>query len=158
MGKAVVAFGAAAIGLVLAPNAADAQSPADSLQQLGLLGRWSRDCTEAAAGTNPHAFFERVQGGTGAQYRVDFGTAGSYRRSIETIRALSANTLGLRFKALPGATAPGAGDIVILREANRYRALSSVGGDGKALVREGKIVSSGSESPWNNRCLDAEER
>jgi len=153
MGQAIASI--IAFGLALsAAGAAHAQPSADTLEQLGLLGRWSRDCETAATGTNPHVIFERVQGGTGAQYRMDFGTAGSVRRSIDRVRALSANTVGMRVTNLPGAAQPMSADIVIQREPNRYRALSSIGSDGKVHVRDGVVVANGAAIPWSQRCPD----
>jgi hypothetical protein len=157
MRRMIAAIGAATMGLGLAlPMAgpAHAQSAADTLAQFGMLGRWSRDCGTPPMGINPYVVFERVQGGTGAQYRWDSGTGGSIRRSIDNVRALSANTIAMRVTTLPGAPEPMSANLVLLREPNRYRTISSVGGDGKVHIRDGKVASNGSESPWNDRCPD----
>ena len=42
--------------LAAAPNA---QSPANMLTELGMLGRWARDCSKPAGGANPHVVYER---------------------------------------------------------------------------------------------------
>ena len=156
MGKALAAARRAAIiaaGFSLgSAELAFAQSAPDILTRAGLIGRWSRDCETAAMGGNPYTIFERVQGGTGAQFRIDAGTTGTIRRIVENVRMLSANTITMRIKTFPDSEEPMNAEVVIQLEPNRIRAISSVGTDGKFHIREGKMVSTGNESPWTNRC------
>lgn len=146
----LVAVGA---GLILGTaDIAVAQSAPDILTKAGLIGRWSRDCETAAMGGNPYTIFERVQGGTGAQFRIDAGTTGTIRRIVENVRMLSASTVTMRIKTFPDSDEPMNAEVVIQLEPNRIRAISSVGSDGKFHIREGKMVATGNESPWTNRC------
>ena len=151
----VAALAAVGVSLVLvtAENTF-AQSAPDILTKAGLIGRWSRDCETAAMGGNPYTIFERVQGGTGAQFRIDAGTTGTIRRIVENVRLVAPNTVSLRIKTFPDSDEPMNAEVVIQIEPNRIRALSSVSGDGKFHIREGKMVASGTESPWTNRCAE----
>lgn len=158
MDKALaLAFGASAMaaGLTIGmAERASAQAASEILAKAGLLGRWSRDCETAAMGGNPYTIFERVQGGTGAQFRIDAGTTGTIRRIVENVRLLSPNTVSMRIKTSPNSDEPMNAELIIQLEPNRIRALSSVGSDGKFHIRDGKMVSTGNESPWTNRCPD----
>ena len=147
MRRLLPAFLAAALA---AAGAASAQSPAETLAQFGLLGRWSRDCSQPSR-IVPHVTFERVAGGTGAQYRMDY-VASSFVNPIDNVRVLTSSTIALRI--LPGADEKDgvANDLVILREGRRYRTISSVGGNGKVHIRDGILVARGEPSPWNDRC------
>ena len=129
-----------------------AESPADALAQVGLLGRWSHDCSRPVMGINPYVVIERVAGGTGAQYRHDFGSAGSVLMAVDNVRVLAPATFAMRVSTLAGDKDPMSHELVIRIEGDRYRTMSSVGTDGKVRIRDGILVASGNPSPWNYRC------
>ena len=43
-------------------------------------------------------------------------------------------------------------DITMLKEQNRYRVVASVGSDGKTYIKDGKVVATGAENPWQRFC------
>ena len=147
---AVVLF-AGSLAIADAPRA---QSPANMLAEIGMLGRWAADCRRPAGGNNPHVIFERSQTGTGAQYRVVFDASSSTTRSVDNVRVIDADTIAMRFTTLTGDSTGLAFDITMLKEPNRYRVIASVGSDGKVYIRNGIVVASGAENPWQNKCPD----
>ncbi len=139
------------LALAAAPRA---QSPANMLAEVGMLGRWAADCSRPAGGNNPHVIFEHGAGGTGAQYRVMFDAASSTTRSVDNVRILGAGTIAMRFTTLTGASTGLAFDITMLKEPTRYKVIASVGSDGKVYINNGIVVASGAANPWQNKCAD----
>lgn len=133
---------------VTVSSAALAQSPAAMLEQIGLLGRWSNDCEQAAATKNDLYYytFERVGGGTGAQLRM-----GSVVRMIDNVRRPASDRVTFRLLS-PGPDEKLSSDQVIQFEGNRYRTISSVTLDGQAFIRNGANVKTGRETIWSYRC------
>jgi len=132
--------------------AALAQTPANMLAEMGMLGRWAADCTRPAGGNNPHTIFERSTAGSGAQYRVIFDRNTSTTRSVDNVRGT--DTIAMRFTTLTGESTGLAFDITMLKEPARYKVIGSIGSDGKVYIKDGIIVSSGAANPWQNRCSD----
>ena len=134
--------------------AALAQTPANMLAEMGMLGRWAADCTRPAGGNNPHTIFERSTAGSGAQYRVIFDRNTSTTRSVDNVRVLGTDTIAMRFTTLTGESTGLAFDITMLKEPSRYKVIGSIGSDGKVYIKDGIVVSSGTANPWQNKCAD----
>ena len=148
---APVLVSAAVLFLATAPRA---QTPANMLSELGMLGRWAADCSRPAGGNNPHIVFERSRSGSGAQYRVIFDADRTTTRSVDNVRALPDNQVAMRFTTMSGDTAGLAFDIVMQKEAARWKVFASTGSDGKVYIKDGIVVASGAPNPWQNRCGD----
>lgn len=142
---------AASLSGAVAPRA---QSPANMLAELGVLGTWAADCRRPAGGNNPHVIFERGPDGTSAQYRVVFAPENSTTRSVDNVRVLGSDTIAMRFTTLTGASTGLAFDITMLKEPTRYKVIGSVGSDGKVYIKDGIVVASGAANPWQNKCRD----
>ena len=139
----------------LAPAAAPhAQSPGNTLAELGILGRWAADCSRPPGGNNPHVVFERSTSGSGAQYRVIFAPNNATARSVDNVRVLGEGTIAMRFTTLTGESTGLAFDITMLKEPARYKVIGSVGSDGKVYIKDGIVVASGAANPWQNKCAD----
>ena len=139
--------------LSLAPfSAPHAQSPANMLAELGVLGTWAADCRRPPGGNNPHVVFERSAGASGAQYRVIFAPDNSTTRSVDNVRVLGADTIAMRFTTMTGASTGLAFDVTMLKEPRRYKVIASVGSDGKVYIKDGIVVASGAANPWQNKC------
>jgi hypothetical protein len=151
-----LAFTAAVSTLVClaALSAPRAQSPANMLAELGVLGRWAADCGRPPGRGNPHTIFERGQTASGAQYRVLFDASNSTTRSVDNVRVLGEGTIALRFTTMTGASTGLAFDITMLKEPARYKVIGSVGSDGKVYIKDGIVTGSGAANPWQNRCAD----
>lgn len=141
----------AAVFLADAPRA---QTPANMLAELGMLGRWAADCSRPAGGNNPHLVFERSQDGAGAQYRVIFESNRATTRSVDNVRALSDNQVAMRFTTMTGDTTGLAFDITMEKEPTRWRVFASVGSDGKVYIKDGIVTATGARNPWQNKCGD----
>ena len=129
-----------------------AQTAADQLAAVDLLGRWSARCADPASDKNPHIHFERTGSGTGAQFRVEFGSNRPSIDHVDSARLIRPGEIALRTTSL------GQGglsfDITLLKEPSRLRAVRSLGSDGKFYIRDGRIVYNGKVNPWQNRCSD----
>jgi hypothetical protein len=147
-----VAAALAMTGYVAAAAAPQAQSPANMLAELGVLGTWAADCRRPPGGNNPHVIFERSPSGSGAQYRVVFAPNSSTTRSVDNVRVLGADTIAMRFTTLTGDSAGLAFDITMLKEPTRYKVIASVGSDGKVYIKDGIVVASGAANPWQYKC------
>lgn len=150
MRKAVAALVLVAASLAPA-TMLDAQA-GNMLAELGMLGRWARDCRQPPGGGNAHTIFERTESGSGAQYRVVFAPNQSTTRSVDNVRIVSENTIAMRFTTLTGEAAGLGFNITMLKEQNRYRVVGSVGSDGKTYIKDGKVVATGAENPWQRFC------
>jgi hypothetical protein len=146
---AAVLVSAATLFLVVAPRA---QTPANMLSELGMMGRWAADCSRPAGGNNPHIVFERSRSGSGAQYRVIFDADRTTTRSVDNVRALPDNQVAMRFTTMSGDTAGLAFDIVMLKEPARWKVFASTGSDGKVYIKDGIVVATGAQNPWQNKC------
>jgi hypothetical protein len=141
------------LAVPLAPAAAArAQTPANMLAELGMLGTWAADCSRPPGGNNPHTIFERSAGGSSAQYRVLFDANNSTTRSIDNVRVHDTDTIAMRFTTLTGASTGLAFDITMLKEPNRYKVIGSIGSDGKVYIKDGIVTGSGAANPWQNKC------
>jgi hypothetical protein len=135
-------------------SAARAQSPANMLAELGVLGRWAADCSRPPGRGNPHTIFEHGQTDSGAQYRVLFDAGNSTTRSVDNVRVLGEGTIAMRFTTMTGASTGLAFDITMLKEPARYKVIGSVGSDGKVYIKDGIVTGSGAANPWQNKCPD----
>ena len=139
-------------GSLMLAAAPRAQTPANMLAEVGMLGRWAADCSRPPGGNNPHTIFERSAGGSGAQYRVMFDDKNSTTRSVDNVRVLGTDTIAMRFTTLTGDSTGLAFDITMLKEPNRYKVIGSVGSDGKVYIKDGIVTGSGAANPWQNKC------
>lgn len=131
-----------------------AQSPANMLAELGVLGRWAADCSRPPGGNNPHTIFERGSTASGGQYRVLFDASTSTTRSVDNVRVLGEGTIAMRFTTMTGASTGLAFDITMLKEPTRYKVIGSVGSDGRVYIKDGIVTGSGAANLWQNRCPD----
>jgi hypothetical protein len=144
----------AALACFVPVFAPQAQSPANMLAELGVLGRWAANCDRPPGGGNPHTIFERGQTVSGAQYRVLFDASNATTRSVDNVRVLGEGTIAMRFTTMTGASTGLAFDITMLKEPTRYKVIGSVGSDGKVYIKDGIVTGSGAANPWQNRCAD----
>jgi hypothetical protein len=143
---------AAIFVIALLETPVQAQSPANMMAELGMLGTWAADCSRPPGGNNPHVIFERGPDGVRAQYRVVFDKGNSTTRSVDNVRVLGPDTIAMRFTTLTGASTGLAFDITMLKEPARYKVIGSVGSDGKVYIKDGIVVASGAPNPWQNKC------
>jgi hypothetical protein len=131
------------------------QSPAaladpvwDMLVEFGLPGIWAKDCHRAATRTNPYSIWQRSPRGT-ATRRVMTGSATGSRLlgAIEAAQMIGEDRIELRLRVGRSTT-----DLVLARAENRVRTLWSRGADGVEYIRDGKLVATGADEPWLERC------
>jgi hypothetical protein len=145
------------LALVLGtPAAASAETVRQVLQQFGLLGTWSNDCSRPPADNNFHTVFAPLPNGT--VQRTYYNAPGKIYSQyvLQRVNRISSDQLFYRQKGSAGHI-----DVVVKKDGNRYHTLSSQNENGKIYVQEGKFTSSagdgshaGKESPWETKCHD----
>jgi hypothetical protein len=131
------------------PASAQAQSVADIFLKLDLIGTWSVDCARPASRENPHYVVERPQFAGPVQRQTVIGQT-STASTIDVAYELPSNELLVSL--VEGGDQSRRVKSVWRIERNRVRVLLFVPNDGRASIAGGKLVSSGAETPWINRC------
>ena len=131
-------------------GAADAQSVANRIAELGLLGRWARDCALPLQSGNPHIYFE-VSGG-GVRYRFVFSPTSQTVRSVDGVEVQPDGTILMRVTNISGDEPGFRMELRMAKEAGRYRVMHAKGSDGKVYVENGVIVATGRENYWQRYC------
>jgi hypothetical protein len=67
--------------------------------------------------------------------------------AVDAAQLIGDDRIGLRLRVGHSTT-----DLVITRDENRVRTLWSRGADGVEYIRDGKLVATGAEEPWLERC------
>jgi len=142
-----------AIGALLALLAmvspALANPDSDRLNQAGMLGSWAVDCNAPPSKTNPYQLFAPSSSGAPTRtLRMDDPELDG-TRTIKNVRIIASDRVGLSWNALNGDTLR----MVVLKAGNRHKGFESVyASNGKVLVKDGRFVSSGKETPWFTKC------
>jgi hypothetical protein len=158
--SATARFVAGTIALIAAAlshgPAASAETVRQVLQQFGLLGTWSSDCSRPPANNNFHTTFVSLP--NGKVQRTYYSAPGKIYNQyvLERVNRISADQLFYRQKGAAGYV-----DVVLKKDGNRYHVLSSQNENGKIYVQDGKFTanagdgsSAGKESPWETKCHD----
>jgi hypothetical protein len=115
------------------------------------LGTWATDSAEPAGTSN---FWTVYAGMTnGKVKRTYYNTPDrdkAYNEYIIT-RAIRLPASQLSYSQ-QGVANKDRIDVILLKEANRYKIWSSVRQNGEVLVKEGKFTSGGDDSPWQTKC------
>ncbi len=117
------------------PSLANAQSTRDVLRDFGLLGTWATDCAEPAGKYNFWTVYAGMTNGN--VKRTYYNTPDrdkAYNEYIIT-RAIRLPSSQLSYSQ-QGVANKDRIDVVLLKEANRYKIWSSVRQNGEVLVKE----------------------
>ena len=137
-------FGIATTGVV------SAETAAQTMQDFGILGDWSKDCSIPANETNFHTVFAALP--SGKAKRTYYNGPNKIYNEFTITRAirLPSNQLSYRQE---GKQAKGLThiDVILLKDGNRYSIWSSIGDDGKVYVKEGKFPN-GKATWWETKC------
>ena len=128
------------------------EAPGPALERLGVIGRWARDCAQGVVSGNPHVVYRRR--GDEAEYTVYFPGNSETTRGVTNVREVSPGRIALRFVTKSGDTAGSVFDVTMAKQGNRQRVVESKDGDGKIYIRDGIVLGSGQENPWQTRCGD----
>ncbi len=127
-----------------------ADAVGNKLMELGLLGRWARDCSLPLQSGNPFIFFERTD--AGPRYRFVFGPTSQTVRSVDSVEALGDGTILMRVTNISGDEPGFRIELKMAMQEKRYRVLYSKGSDGKVYVENGVIVATRQPNHWQQYC------
>jgi hypothetical protein len=127
---------------------AEARSVRSVLSDFGFMGAWSADCAAAPAPSNSRRTARTGRSGLvtfeedlGPDYQPNkYVVVGAQRLARDTV-AIRVELNGERMQ-----------DLTVLKDGQRLRTIENVGADGKAVVKDGRLVANNRETPWLNKC------
>ena len=129
------------------PDAAAAQSVADTIGAWGLLGTWALDCTRPASQSGSLLTYAIRQGE--AVHLRDFGDTQDENEILSAKRAADGSIeLRVRFPHIDQTR-----DFALMKGPDgRIRSKFNRGPDGSYTIRDGAFVANGARTPWQSRC------
>jgi hypothetical protein len=132
----------------LAATPAEAQSVRRVLSDFGFIGAWSADCGMPPASGNTRRTARSGRSGLvtfeedlGPDYEPNKYVVLSALRVARDAVALRVELNGERVQ-----------DLTVVKDGRRVRTMENVGADGKAVVKDGRLVANNRETPWLNKC------
>ena len=140
------ALSVAILAVFTAVFPAHASADGDTMQTLGLLGRWAFDCAEPSGDDNAHLVYEVPANGVPTEHV----TMGSLDRvsALASVEKLADGKVRWVQDDNDGAAKL---TIVNLVEPTRLKTWRSTVATGEVLIRDGKFANGG-EAPWFYRC------
>jgi hypothetical protein len=122
--------------------------------QFGWTGSWAQDCGSAARPGNWHVDYSGLPSGEAIRRMLRGDETRSSR--IERVEALGRNRLLVRERYDRGwGEFTGTEKNYVLQftdDHRRYRSIHSEIGDGREFIEQGRMVATGQESPWVEKC------
>ena len=149
-------FFCASVQAQLPAVAADngAAQPWAVMVQFGWAGSWAQDCGSAARPGNWHVDYLGLPSGQATRRMMRGDETRSSR--IERVEALGRNRLLVRERYGFGwGEFAGMEKNYVLQftdDHRRYRSVHSEIGDGREFIEQGRMVATGQESPWVEKC------
>src|ERR1700692_3925672 len=135
-----------AIASVLSAAAADAASVKDLFESHDLLGIWSLDCQQPVSENNPFVVFRPVQ--TFVQRdTMASATDRTDASIIDAAEETKPNEITMSMVSEPRRL-----KLVVRLEPKRMRTMEIAAENGEKFVADGRLVSTGDEVPWSNKC------
>jgi hypothetical protein len=132
-----------------APSAASVQSVADTLTKWGLSGTWALDCSKPPSSGNVYATYVGRTDGTAFVSR-NFGAANRNNGSVELESASVEPDGMIVLRSTFSGKLREWGFVKLPKGRVRMIFSREVGGD--YAIRDGKVLSVGSETPWIAQC------
>jgi hypothetical protein len=139
-----------AFGLAM-PAVANAQSVQNTLRDFGIMGTWANNCSTAASESNYYTVFAVSASGkaTRTQYTKPNVVFNEY--IIASAKRVATNQLW--YLQVSNNNAAGKVEVVVIKDGDRYRYLSSkISGTDAFFILDGKFVKGGVESAWSFKC------
>jgi len=118
------------------------------LKRFGFTGVWSPDCNKPPGpGNSRRSIWIDKQGAV--RFKEDLGD--EYEPNLYLVlggKRLGPNRIELQTRLNRQRVL----NLTIVKEGARIRTVANVGADGRAVVREGRVLRSGHPTPWLNRC------
>ena len=130
------------------PTSARAETAAEAAAAWGLVGTWAFDCRLPPSEGNGYLTYQVTPAG-GLAHERDFGR----RRDANEVLRAAESVGGLELTVYFPAAAQ-TRQLVLARSADgRMRLVSeTLASTGEVAVRDGKIASTGTDTPWQVRC------
>lgn len=138
----------ALLALASATTAAQAQSASSVLREFGFLGDWSVDCRKPPGPDNSRRKAVAARRGA-VTFVEDLGEdylANKY--VVRSARRIAGDKVAMRVELNGEITQ----DITVVKQGGRLRTTDNVNADGKALVKDGVVLSTSGETPWMQKC------
>jgi hypothetical protein len=125
-----------------------------AMVQFGWRGRWAQHCGSAAGYRNWHVEYSGLPSGQATRRMMRGDETRSSR--IERVEVLDRNRLLIRERYGRGwGEFTGMEKNYVLQftdDHRRYRSIHSEIGDGREFIEHGRMVATGQESPWVEKC------
>ena len=128
---------------------ASAQSVQQVVSEFALLGTWAADCDQPAARNNIYTVYT-LSGGSVRRIYYDAPSKIAGDAIIISAARVSADQI-VYDQELTDANRTRI-KVVLTRIGGRIKVWLSQRTDGQILVQDGRVLSNGSESPWQSRC------
>src|SRR5262245_11624773 len=136
------------VGLALLSGPGRAETPAETAAAFGLLGTWAVDCRFPPSVGNGYMTWVAAPGGNIAHDR-DFGS----QRNVGEVMRASLTAGGIDLVVFFPATAQSRPSTIDRAPDGRLRPLAdSFINSNEYAVRDGKLLATGADMPWQMRC------
>ena len=119
-----------------------------AMTEFGLIGEWAAHCSQPPSGNNAHTHWS-ASSETSGELFTDFGGGQTMSYDVRVAEPVGANRIHIRLVEDRDKTQL---DLIVEKRDGRVRTLSSVGSGGRALIQDGKFVSSGAETVAQEHC------
>jgi hypothetical protein len=142
-------FFLAFVSLLLMPAIAQAGKDSDELQQFGLVGSWSFDCSKTPSPANP--FINFIPSTAGQPSRQVITGKPQYDSLVPLSDAQMLDATHLRLTYPQGGVTV---TVTLVKEQRRIRPYEAVASDGTVSVSRGVVKASGLPTGWLLKCAD----
>jgi hypothetical protein len=138
----------AALAIALPALAAENPSLKQAMTKFGLIGEWAAQCSQPPSKDNARTHWS-ARSETKGELLTDFGDGHTMTYDINSGELVGADRIRLRLVNNQQSTPL---ELIIEKRNGHVRTLSSLRGDGSALIKDGKFVSSGADTVAQERC------
>ena len=138
-----------ALSIAIAFPAAGASSLEGTLRDFGLLGTWAPDCAEPPSPLHPHATYSVEPSGQASVIYEPGPRAPRSAYAILSAERSAEDKLLLREDWLRDHSRL---EVTLRKFRGKLKVWLSRDADGKLLVKDGVVITTGYVSPWMTRC------
>lgn len=146
----LIAIGILAAGSAITLPALAVEGPSlkQAMTQFGLIGEWAAQCSQPPSKDNARTHWS-ANTETKGELLTDFGGGRTMTYDVNSGELVGADRIRLRLVDNQHSTQL---ELIIEKRDGHVRTLSSLRSDGGALIKDGKFVSSGTDTVAQERC------